>query len=1476
MHFRPFPHKLAAFAVMAAWSALAIQSGSSAPLNLRDVPIFLNESVAPLNMLVVGRDHRLYYEAYNDASDLDGDGLLDIGFKPSITYFGNFDSQTCYNYSSNRFSPAGGATQPLNTCSGRWSGNWLNYMTTARIDALRKVLYGGRRIVDTASETVIERSHIPQDAHSWGKSYTSVAVDKYDITQYAPLPMPTGGRRHLFANTTLLSDGSQLPRFRVAVNRNEPGVWEWVSKERPVAGDSTISGSISPSDYFVRVQVCVPGSDFTVGDANDDSGCRRYPDGNYKPTGLLHNYGESDAMMFGLITGSYQKNIDGGVLRKAMGSFRNEVNANNGTFTNVDPGIVRTLNGLRTTGFGGSFEYTDASDNCGWIVNGPISSGRCRMWGNPIGEMMYEALRYYAGKGSATAAFAINASGNPDATLGLSRATWDNPYGTGKPACAKPFMTVVSDTPSFDSDQVPGSPFASFTGDMPSSLSLASLGQTIWNGETGGAAEHFIGQSGTGPTSYDGSPSPKNVTSLGNIRGLAPEEPTKQGSFSSAAVAFWGNTRDVNSVAGNQRVQTFAVALASPLPRIEIPVAGRRVTLVPFAKSVGGFGISGAQGGFQPTNQIVDFYIESMADDMSSGVFRVNFEDVEQGADHDMDAIVSYTWVVNGDGTVTVTLNSTYAAGGIIQHMGYVIDGTTRDGTYLEVRDLDTSAGSDPDYFLDTTPTMTGPGTGWNDGQPLPLTATRTFTPGTTPGATVLEDPLWFAAKWGGFKDSNNNGRPDEVVEWDADPPNPVTGKRTPDNYFLVTNALTLKAQLGKAFDGILEATGSISAAAVNASVIREDTLVFNAEFTSSLWSGNLKAWSINPDGSIGDFQWSAASRLPPPDDRKIAVQNTDGSAVQFTWGALDSNRKSQLAPEGVATKGQDRLNYLRGDRSKEIRQTNGEFRNRDPLSVLGAFIFSAPLFVGTSTARHPDSIEPQPFSAFKTTTKTRRPMVYIGGNDGMLHAFDATNGIEEWAFVPRQAFERLKPLTDVNYQFRSAVDGSPAVGDVFWGSTWKTILVTGLGQGGQGLFTMDVTDPRAANQAAVPGKYLWEFTDAQDVDLGYTVSRPVVTKLNNGKWVVIVGNGYNNTVVDGRTSTTGNAVLYILDAQNGNLLRKINTNAGMSADPLGQARPNGLGSPAVVDLDRDGVSDFAYAGDLFGNVWKFDLRDPSASNWKVAYQDVSANPLPFYVARDASGKRQPITSRPQVGRGAFGDGLMVYFGTGKFLEPADRILGNLSPQSFYGIKDNNTMASTDLVPGRAELTRQTIDVETTVTVDGRESGIRVTSSNAMGTNRGWFIDLISPGNVFRGEMQVTDSVLRDERIVFTTLVPNEDPCGYGGDSYIMILDALTGGLLNNTFDLNGDDVFTNDDKYDDGSTQRAASGLEFENGIATRPTIVTNGVIDVLMLQGSGDGDPNDDDEDAAQGCQPGAPCTQNVQAPPGFYGRQSWRQLR
>ena len=291
------------------------------------------------------------------------------------------------------------------------------------------------------------------------------------------------------------------------------------------------------TDYVVRVKVGV--------DSMPESNCKKYPSNGYKPTGLLQRYGESDRMYFGLVTGSYAKNESGGVLRKNIGSIKDEIDSNTGKLTTVN-GIISTLNKLRIVGFNyGDYSY---NQNCGWITTRTLNEGECRMWGNPIGEMMYEALRYFAGKAAPTSAFDYSGT-TDDSTLGLPKATWKNPYNTtdGFSYCAKPFMLVLSDViPNYDSTQVPGTAFGSFSGDV-TGLDAATLANTI-STEEGVSGSFYIGQAGS---TYDGACTPKSVTGFGSVRGQCPEEPTKQGSFYSASVAYYGHVNDVNTTTQN-------------------------------------------------------------------------------------------------------------------------------------------------------------------------------------------------------------------------------------------------------------------------------------------------------------------------------------------------------------------------------------------------------------------------------------------------------------------------------------------------------------------------------------------------------------------------------------------------------------------------------------------------------------------------------------------------------------------------------------------------------------------------------------------------------------------------------------------------------------------------------------------------------------------------------------------------------------
>jgi type IV pilus assembly protein PilY1 len=695
-------------------------------------PQFLTSNAPPLIMLTMSRDHKLFYEAYNDWSDINGDGIIDQGYQgyraPTdrryITYYGLFDSFKCYNYSTGdgRFQPISFTANKR--CSGAWSGDFLNYLTTSRIDALRKVLYGGMRSTDTATLTVLERAYVPQDAHSWGKEWTSVAVDGYNIADFAPLSAPANNNRIFFANVTNLAGGSsrnstEPPLLKVWVtNDNRYRIWDWLSIERPVAGSAVFQRwtgnrvGITPTSLNVRVAACVTGllEDECVPYQDTGTGVT-----SYKPQGILHEFGQAGAMNFGLLTGSYDRPNEGGRLRKNVESFVNEVDPATGQFTSVR-GIVYNINRLRVESFGGTNAY-----DCGWTIADPaINNTNCADWGNPLGELMYEGLRYFSGKVAGTAAFTGTAT--RDNALGLTAPTWRDPFRrtgnpSGAPYCSKPVQMVFGDvTPSFDSDQLPGSAFGSFSGDL-SGLSVSSLANTI-SAREGISGDYFVGETTASGATGRGIPSSKTITGLGTIRGIAPEEPSRAGSYYSAAVALFGKgtdlRTDLNDNGWAQTLDTYSIALASPLPRIQIPFRvndeDRLVTILPFAKSPAGYGISAAATSYQPTNQIVDFYIDRILNQPGwptdatvnggrpHGKFRINFEDVEQGADHDMDAIALYEYNVNADGTLTVSVDAReYAAGSIVQHMGYIIDGInkvngveTPTRTFLEVRDCDT------------------------------------------------------------------------------------------------------------------------------------------------------------------------------------------------------------------------------------------------------------------------------------------------------------------------------------------------------------------------------------------------------------------------------------------------------------------------------------------------------------------------------------------------------------------------------------------------------------------------------------------------------------------------------------------------------------------------------------------------------------------------------------------------------------------
>lgn len=656
------------------------------------------------------------------------------------------------------------------------------------------------------------------------------------------------------------------------------------------------------------------------------------------------------------------------------------------------------------------------------------------------------------------------------------------------------------------------------------------------------------------------------------------------------------------------------------------------------------------------------------------------------------------------------------------------------------------------------------------------------------------------------------------------------------------SRASELAEKLRTVLNSIIETEGSASAASVNSGSINTDTRLYQASFMTRDWSGELRAFDVRSDDPTtpdvneeGLLESPVLATIPDHGSRRILTINTNGAGVPFRWANLDATRQASLQFGGDATLGSNRLDFLRGDRSLE---QPGPFRRRG--TVLGDIVGSAPFFVGAPPFRYPDALETASYAAFKTAQANRQRMIYVGANDGMLHAFrtnEASDGSvqEVFAFVPGAVYDNLHHLTDPDYSHRFYVDGTVNVVDAFFSGdgAWHSVLVGGLNKGGKGVYALDVTNPLAIDEDDADDVVLWERTsaDAGFADLGYTFSRPTVARVRwgtGGKWVAIFGNGYD--------STAGRAVLYVVDLETGALIRAMEVSNPASPAP----GSNGLSTPAVVDIQGDGNADYVYVGDLYGNMWKFNLTSPNSASWSSS--------LLF-----AAGTNQPITGRPQVGAGPYGIGMMVLFGTGKYLESSDRITAGAT-QTFYGILDPNTASYTP--PTRANLLQQTVLGEATA-----PNGllVRVTSANSMTAGlRGWYIDLPTSG-----ERQVTDPVLRNGRIVFTTVIPSSDPCSFGGRSWLMDLDALSGSRLPYTpFDLNGDDQFNQLDyitvTIDGVEVQVPASGVG-NDYLMSRPAFVTGENSEYSFTTDTG-----------------GSINTNRVNPGPAGVGRQSWRQLR
>jgi type IV pilus assembly protein PilY1 len=636
----------------------------------------------------------------------------------------------------------------------------------------------------------------------------------------------------------------------------------------------------------------------------------------------------------------------------------------------------------------------------------------------------------------------------------------------------------------------------------------------------------------------------------------------------------------------------------------------------------------------------------------------------------------------------------------------------------------------------------------------------------------------------------------------------PVAGDNKPGNvadlwhaalngrglFFSAEDPKTLSDAMQEMVNDIISRSSSAASIATNSKKLDTTTNIYQGSFDSGNWTGELEAFSLTEKGALAASQWKASTKIPAAADRNIKTLNVStGMGMDFS-GAVDTSL-------GLTA---DVVNYLRGDKTNE-QSAGGTFRNRS--SLLGDIINSDPLFVSAESFGYDklSGAEGTDYVTYLSGKASKTAVIYVGANDGMLHAFKASDGVELFAYVPALVYPNLVKLTQPNYSHSYFVDGAPALGDVYYGgSAWKTVLVTPLGAGGRGVFALDISKNFGAT-AFAGTDVLWEF-DGSSVskanDMGYPVGGASVGRFQDGKYYAVFGNGYG--------SANCKSALFMVQVDDPSNVKFFDTGVGACTSIATQ---NGMSTPSLVDYDGDKIIDAIYAGDLQGRLWKWDVISATNSVWDFA---VGGNPM--FAAVGPSGNIQPITAPVEVGpvpSSATGKA-MVFFGTGRYLLSGDE--NDKSKQTFYGLLDDGTAIASN------KLVAQTIVYESTTA--------RVVSANTINwaSKDGWYLNLVPPSGTATGERVLSVPLLRFGRVIFNTSIPSADPCVLGGTGWLMELDAATGGNLPySALDMNNDGLFDSADyvTYTDsgGNVVKApVAGKASGSMSLNQPTVITAG----------------------------------------------------
>lgn len=1498
------------------------------------IPPTVVDSTTPLVMLVMSRDNQLWHKAYTDYTDLDGDGTIDTTYNDRFEYYGYFRSDLCYTYANGMFSPAAEVAENSHKCSGQWSGNFMNWLTTTRIDVVRKVLYGGYRSTDTATSTVLQRAFIPSDNHAFVKVVDSAKIANGSLSDFTPI---TGLSVVSFCNVTdfvsggnsvsgNISDVDNPPKLKMA-NGNYAAWSGGENKQCQFTGTeggdsayspprpthSAITSVSSDAELIVRVETCS-----TALDSADRSSCKEYEDSSdnisLKPYGILQTYGETGEFKFGLMTGSYDNKAKGGVLRKNitfMGgpdstTADQEINSENGVFITrgaTESGIINTINRLRVRGWNFSNNRYEDCSTYGISINTFLTSTavnrKCADWGNPISELYLEALRYFANT-SANSGFAAS-------DTFLPAATWSDPFTTDAP-CSKCSIIVLSTgLNNFDGDDlyVNGLPnLNNSVSDFKAYTDQVGVSEGLTSGD-------YVVGTASGGTS--GECDAKQVPNFSEAVGPCPEVPRLEGTYNIAGGSYYSKITDLRTdLIGEQFVNTYTVSLSENMPSFDIPTSsGESVKFVPTCQAAGG-GTSLSSSSWQACS-LVDLTVLEQRD--NGGTLLIAWEDSMWGNDYDMDAHILFEYctatgtrrevrtacpfALNEDaryrdsnnnwvyaspsrndetGSSNPNMSSTVpgwraassgqiqfrfavvgASAGNTMKFGYILLGSDDDGAHIQ--ELHRVGG---DNFL-SAGLLGGP-----DSERTIWSKNAKKVTATSGTPTTLENPLWYAAKYGNFTDLNGNNLPDLTAEWDALNLDGTTGSDgIPDGYFPVSNPAELPNAIARIFDDLSERVSAGSAAAVNAQTGSGEGAVYQALYAPTVkgtnsevtWVGSLHSLFIDDQGRIREDSAEPKTQLTDADnvlsfyfddvedETKIQRYTVNGALVgdpiTFTdssfspiWSAREqlgavtdyiSNRSyasnasggryiftsfdrdgdgNVISPEyeetntgpgatdkahafvasnfslsgstatdhgylGLASGAteasvENLINFIRGQeglpnsRSRSIYDGDGNATKY----LIGDIVHSTPAIVAKPAAGYHLTYRDRTYREFAEHYRTRRNVIYVGANDGMLHAFNAgffnstttsfgltdasgsatahPLGSELWGYVPYNLLPHLQWLKSEQYPHVYYMDGIVKTFDVniFEDDTdhpdgWGTIVVAGMRFGGgefyvdhdadegetnptdriamrSGYVILDVTNPEVAP------KLIAEITHP---DLGYSVSEPALIKYrmpnpdtgsyegtSRNRWYIVFGSGPAGDTDAERQAALDEAVssksakLFVFDLNNKSLsMSELTDNNG---DPELASFVGGVES---VDWTSDFVDDAIYFGLVSG-----DAATPGGKLKRGKLSFSESGDLNIDFSRDLfNGTSLAFSASPLAFRDVNND-YWVFAGTGRYYVAADNL--STQQQSFFGIKEpkasgiaalNTTVANASLVD------TSTVDVYTDGRVFDEGAAVTLTANGA-------------------------------------------------------------------------------------------------------------------------------------------------------------------